>query len=66
MMESCALSLALVYRWDFGPSGNTHHHLDRVDACLRNCFLFKNNFVSRRFLVFSSELCYTMEKENPV
>jgi len=27
MMESCALSLALVYRWDFGPSGNTHHHL---------------------------------------
>ena len=21
MMESCALSLALVYRWDFGPMG---------------------------------------------
>lgn len=26
MMESCALNLALVYRWDFGLA-NTHHHL---------------------------------------
>ena len=41
MMESCALSLALVYRWGFSPAGTLIVLDEIVDAYLRNCFNLK-------------------------
>ena len=60
MMESCALSLALVYRWEFGPSGNTHHKLGNS----RRLFTKGNTVIFRKqafFVYKSSEYFDIME-----